>query len=344
MKNTNIVIELNHGKDLNVGATDQRNEKAKKSNVVPFPTAAPIAAAADRVDEIEAIDQDALINPENADLRDKYVERIEVLDLVKGLLLLPNMAMATTKQVAELYKVSRYLINKVIERNRDELTSDGLNYQKYSEVVEKVSGHDVNLLSSGVSYRGTYLFPKRAILRVGMLLQDSKVAREIRDQLLNIEGNGTDQQRTKEIDHELELQTEIGKAMMSGDVLALAQATAKMADYKNRHIAKVTEERDKARAEIDEINGKELISMENVGKNYVGDISAMKLNRFLQDQKVLAKDKTDGHYTANLKYARYFSVSTYLHNGKIRKSLKATREGANFIKDLYKKHEKGGEK
>ncbi|WP_157349836.1 phage antirepressor KilAC domain-containing protein [Bacillus sp. EE-W1] len=340
MKNTKIKIELNE----EFYPQAKKSAETPKNNVVPFPTAAPIAAAADQVDEIGAIDQDALINPENADLRDKYVERIEVLDLVKGLLLLPNMAMATTKQVAELYKVSRYLINKVIERNRDELTSDGLNYQKYSEVAEKVNGHDVNLLSSGVSYRGAYLFPKRAILRIGMLLRDSEVAREVRDQLLNIEENATDQQRTKEIDHELELQAAIGKAIMSGDILELAQATTKMADYKNRHIAKVTKERDEARAEIDEINGKELISIENVGKDYIGDISAMKLNRFLQDQKVLAKDKTDGHYTANLKYARYFRTSTYHHNGKIRKSLKATREGAKFIADLYEKHEKGGEK
>ncbi|MBF7146768.1 phage antirepressor KilAC domain-containing protein [Bacillus toyonensis] len=339
MKNTKIKIELNE----EFYPQAKKSTETSKNNVVPFPTVSPIVAAADQVDKIENIDQDALINPENADLRDKYIERVEVLYLVKGLLLLPNMAMATTKQVAELYKVSRYLINKVIERNRDELTSDGLNYQKYSEVAEKVNGHDVNLLSSGVSYRGTYLFPKRAILRIGMLLRDSEVAKEIRSQLLNIEEHATDQQLTKEIDHELDLQAAIGKAIMSGDVLALAQATTKMADYKNRHIAKITEELDEARAEIDEINGKELISMENVGKNYIGDISAMKLNRFLQDRKVLAKDKTDGHYTANLKYAKYFRTSAYLHNGKIRKSLKATREGANFIKDLYKKHAKGGD-
>ncbi|MBK5349131.1 phage antirepressor KilAC domain-containing protein [Bacillus sp. TH44] len=334
MKNTNIEMTLNEEIKAKIGQVEKVGE-TPKNNVVPFPTASPIAAA-------EMIDQDSLIDPKNVDLRNTYVERVEVLDRTRGLLLLPNIAMATTKQVAELYKVSRYLINKVIERNRDELTSDGLNYQTYSEVAEKVSVHDVNLLSSGVSYRGTYLFPKRAVLRVGMLLRDSKVAREVRDQLLNIEGNATDQQRTKEIDHELELQAAIGKAMMSGDVLALAQATTKMADYKNRHIAKITEELDEARAEIDEINGKELISMENVGKSYIGNVSAMKLNRFLQDRKVLAKGKTDGHYTANLKYAKYFRTSTYLHNGKIRKSLKATREGAKFIADLYEKHEKGG--
>lgn len=349
MKSIKIEMELNEEIKERIAISDQRNEKAKKSaetsksNVVPFPTAAlSSVAAADQVGKIEAIDQDALINPENVDLRDQYIERVEVLDLVKGLLLLPNMEMATTKQVAELYKVSAETIRKLISRHRSEIEGDGMIIKKYSEIQE-VTGHDVTLLSSGVSYRGANLFPKRAILRIGMLLRDSEVARGVRDQLLNIEESATDQQRTKEIDHELELQAAIGKAIMSGDVLELAQATAKMADYKNRHIAKVTEERDEARAEIDEINGKELISMENVGKDYIGDISAMKLNRFLQDQKVLAKDKTDGHYTANLKYARYFRTSTYHHNGKIRKSLKATREGAKFIADLYEKHAKRGD-
>ncbi|PGD55632.1 hypothetical protein COM38_07460 [Bacillus toyonensis] len=343
MKNTKIKIELNE----EFYPQAKKSAETSKNNVVPFPTAAPtaspIVAAADQVDVIENIDQDALINPENADLRDKYIERVEVLDLVKGLLLLPNSELATARQISDYYKVNIEAVRKIVTRHRSELESDGMINKKYSE-IQKVLGHDVSILSSGVSYRGANLFPKRAILRIGMLLRDSEVAREVRDQLLNIEGNATDQQRTKEIDHELELQAAIGKAIMSGDVLELAQATAKMADYKNRHIAKVTKERDEARAEIDEINGKELISMENVGKDYIGDISAMKLNRFLQDQKVLAKDKTDGHYTANLKYARYFRTSTYHHNGKIRKSLKATREGAKFIADLYEKHAKGGEK
>lgn len=352
MKSIKIEMELNEEIKERIAISDQRNEKAKKSaetpknNVVPFPTAAPpaspIVAAADQLDKIENIDQDALINPENADLRDQYIKRVEVLAEVKGLLLLPNSELATARQISDYYKVNIEAVRKIVTRHRSELESDGMINKTYSE-IQKVLGHDVSILSSGVSYRGANLFPKRAILRIGMLLRDSEVAREVRDQLLNIEENATDQQRTKEIDHELELQAAIGKAIMSGDVLELAQATAKMADYKNRHIAKITEERDEARAEIDEINGKELISMENVGKDYIGDISAMKLNRFLQDQKVLAKDKTDGHYTANLKYARYFRTSTYHHNGKIRKSLKATREGAKFIADLYEKHAKGGD-
>lgn len=325
MKNTKIEITLNE--KFNPQAKE--SNETQKNNIVPFPTVA-----------AETIDQDSLIDPENVDLRNKYIKRLEVLDLAKGLLLLPNSELATADLLSRFYKVPLQTIKTIYKRHLEELESDGMVLYKGTDLDPYRCGvHNEPDKNTGISpkARQAYLFPKRAILRIGMLLRDSEVAREVRDQLLNIEENATDQQRTKEIDHELELQTEIGKAMMSGDVLALAQATAKMADYKNRHIAKVTEERDEARAEIDEINGKELISMENVGRNYLVNVSAMKLNRFLQDRKVLAKGKTDGHYTANLKYAKYFRTSTYLHNGKIRKSLKATREGAKFIADLYEK-------
>ncbi|WP_144508469.1 hypothetical protein [Bacillus mycoides] len=39
----------------------------------------------------------------NERLREKHVGRIEVLERIKALLLLPNLEIATTKQVAEFY-------------------------------------------------------------------------------------------------------------------------------------------------------------------------------------------------------------------------------------------------
>lgn len=50
-----------------------------------------------------------------------------------------------------------------------------------------------------------YLFPKRAILRVGMLLRDSEVAKEVRTQLLNIEEHTATEVKTYEIDYEQEV-------------------------------------------------------------------------------------------------------------------------------------------
>ena len=40
----------------------------------------------------------------DANVRESHMNRVEVLEKVKGLLLLPNLEMATTKQVADFTK------------------------------------------------------------------------------------------------------------------------------------------------------------------------------------------------------------------------------------------------
>lgn len=89
------------------------------------------------------------------------------------------------------------------------------------------------------AYAGTVLFPKRAVLRVGMLLRDSDVAREVRTQLLNTEENSDIDTKTKNINEEQSLMIAVGMAISSGDVTALSVATTKLMEFKNRHIANV---------------------------------------------------------------------------------------------------------
>ncbi|WP_227596045.1 hypothetical protein [Bacillus cereus] len=66
--------------------------------------------------------------------RDSLVERVEVLEKVKDLLLLPNMEYATTKQVADFYDIGKKSIDNVILRNKEELTSDGMIIVKQGEL------------------------------------------------------------------------------------------------------------------------------------------------------------------------------------------------------------------
>lgn len=77
-----------------------------------------------------------------------------------------------------------------------------------------------------------YLFPKRAILRVGMLLRDSEVAKEVRTQLLNIEEHTAAEVKTYEIDYEQEV---LGRGLkVYGTVeepLFLAKDVAEWIDY-----------------------------------------------------------------------------------------------------------------
>lgn len=96
--------------------------------------------------------------------------------------------------------------------------------------------------------RGTKVFPRRAILRVGMLLRDSDIAREVRTQLLNIEEKTSDEIKTHDIDEEQSLMLSVGMAVASGDATAVAVASAKLVEFKNRHIQKL-ENDNKALAE-----------------------------------------------------------------------------------------------
>lgn len=118
------------------------------------------------------------------------MERVEVLDKVGGLLLLPQLEMVTTQQVADFYGVPYYTITTLEVRNAEELKEDGCRVYKHNEVVERLSFHTEkikkhrgksilyleNKAELQVATRGMKLFPKRAVLRVGMLLRDSEVA------------------------------------------------------------------------------------------------------------------------------------------------------------------------
>lgn len=140
---------------------------------------------------------------------------------VKQLLLIPNTEIATSKQVAEFYEVEYEAIKKITSRHKQELEFDGYKSVEGKEVrgvldsdilslskIEPRKGHFVvitNGLETKVSYRNVALFPKRAILRVGMLLRDSEVAKEVRAQLLNIEEHTITEVKTYEIDYEQDL-------------------------------------------------------------------------------------------------------------------------------------------
>lgn len=193
------------------------------------------------------ITEQALIT--DIEAQDKYIDRIDVLDRVGGLLLLPNMEMATTRQVAEFFVVNKNVIDVLYIRHKDELELDGIVKVKGAE-MKRLKG-DLQRVSDPENYGlGKYvntvnLFPKRAILRVGMLLTDSEVAKEIRTQLLNVVNHVHDQQPqllTQDISEEKLLMIDVGKAMMDGNVQALMVATAKLSEFKNRHINQLTDQ------------------------------------------------------------------------------------------------------
>lgn len=113
--------------------------------------------------------------------RDQLAGRIDVLDKVGVLRTLPDDMHVTTDMVAEFYKAPVKTIQTAVLRNRDELDDDGLRVIGRAEFEETFN---MKVPSSASSFT---LYPRRAVLRVGMLLRESPVARMVRDYLLNAE-------------------------------------------------------------------------------------------------------------------------------------------------------------
>jgi hypothetical protein len=123
---------------------------------------------------------DALI--ESKTLREKVINRTDVLDKVKKLVLLPNDLHVTVEMAANYFEVGEEVMNMVIKRNRHELEEDGLKTVEGKGLV-----YIKNTCKINSKARHLTLITRRSMLRIGMLLRDSHVAKSIRDYLLNVE-------------------------------------------------------------------------------------------------------------------------------------------------------------
>lgn len=272
--------------------------------------------------------------------REALIERVEVLQKVKDLLLLPGLEMATTKQVAQFYEVTHEAIRKVMSRHGDELQADGMHLEKYSEIKERITVSNVTLLENGVSKRGTYVFPKRAILRVGMLLRDSLIAKEVREQLLNIEELAQEVASTfvkAAIDHETKLHAAIGKALSNGDMFAYGQAIKELEAWKNRHVIQDAENYAALR------DLKQSVTMTELCKKHLGGaISARKANLILGDLGIYKADKKGGSWIPEKEYEEkgWFVLKTQPTRFEHLEvtNYRLTEKGAEEITKLLKQH------
>lgn len=129
---------------------------------------------------------------ESRALRDSVVGRTEVLDKVKALALLPDGLHVTTQGVADYFEVGERVVNKLIQRHRDELADNGFVVLRGAD-LERFKGDNLSLYQGGQSESypqarsNLALFTRRAVLNVAMLLRDSDVARQVRRYLLDAE-------------------------------------------------------------------------------------------------------------------------------------------------------------
>ena len=132
----------------------------------------------------------------------------------------------------------------MVSRNKQELESNGLKLNSKND-IKNLIGQDVKL-EIAIPNRGMKLFPKRAILNIGMLLRDSKVAKEVRTRLLDIEyesskavqenGQTIKDNIINEIDEEKSLMLERISAEMDGDFDKVCVINAKLFALKNKRI------------------------------------------------------------------------------------------------------------
>lgn len=174
------------------------------------------------------------------DLRESVIGRTEILDKVGELLLLPNTEHATTEQVADYYNVGLEAVGSLIKDNRNEVEGDGYKVLTGNELK---SLKDLCQIKSRA--RQIAIFPKRAILRVGMLLRDSEVAKEVRTRLLDIIHDTQEQSPeivqgvVNEIDEERHLMLDRVEAEMNGDYGSVCEINAQLFALKNKRITEL---------------------------------------------------------------------------------------------------------
>ena len=125
-------------------------------------------------------------------------ERLDVLDKVKELVFMKGTEYMTTQMVADYYKRPIDTIATVVKRNREELIKNGYinvkrgdlnNIFESSEWTFKTCKGKTELSNNdliiNVTNKGLNLFNKRSILNIGMLLEDSPIAEEVRTLLLD---------------------------------------------------------------------------------------------------------------------------------------------------------------
>lgn len=274
---------------------------------------------------------------ENKDLREKYMEKVEVLDKVKELLLFDELKMATVQMVADYYEVPKSTIESCVSNHREEVESDGYSVYKVKD-ADRLLSHvtpdfrvtknranfklinkegDVILSAGGT---GVALFPRRAILRVGMLLQKSDIAIEVRTQLLNIEEKVTKEEKTESIDEEERLLLNIMKA----------KNNVERAIAVNEHQKYMERYKEKAERYETIYHSDKLYTTTEIAKDC--GISAIKLNRFLMDKKIIYKKGNTYYFYANHE-DKVPSHADY-HITEFGQTMKWTNIGREWIMDL----------
>ena len=206
---------------------------------------------------------------------EQMLSRIETLEKVKHLFTIPGTDFMTTRQVAEYYEVDIETVRKVYQRHKAEIDSDGTAVKKAADFLtepevqvkdaDRPTGREVTLgrgdgnvragqpvQSKGctrgvtslefrngvvieINNGGTRVFSRRAVLRIGMLMPGSRVATEVRTQLLNVFEKVPTVMVIEPIDNERELRKRVGDSIIAGRFAEAADYISQLTEYLERN-------------------------------------------------------------------------------------------------------------
>ncbi|MFB6501563.1 MULTISPECIES: hypothetical protein [unclassified Streptomyces] len=129
---------------------------------------------------------------ESRALRVEQMGRVDVLDKVKSLVMLPDGIHVRTEDVARYFEVSTATVRRLIDRHRGELTENGMRVLRGTELQ---SFHSDMMSLWGDEGAESYpqaaarlrVHTRRTVLNIAMLLRDSDIARCVRTYLLDAE-------------------------------------------------------------------------------------------------------------------------------------------------------------
>lgn len=129
---------------------------------------------------------------ESRTLRVELLGRVDVLDKIKALVMLPDGIHVRTEDVSRYFEVSTGVIRQLTVRHRAELAENGMRVLRGSD-LRRFHSDMVSLCSA--DGRESYpqavtqltLYTRRAVLNIAMLLRDSDIARCVRTYLLDAE-------------------------------------------------------------------------------------------------------------------------------------------------------------
>lgn len=132
-----------------------------------------------------------LILVESATRRNEVMEGVagdekalEAMNKAKALTMAmwQGQAVATSEQLAEFYGVPGETLRTVFRRNREEFQSDGVKVARGKKAISELCF----IMKQSSNTPSLTLWTPRAALRLGMLLRDSEVAKQVRSLLLDI--------------------------------------------------------------------------------------------------------------------------------------------------------------